>query len=347
MVLPVICLEKMFEAGRWHLRGIRVFYILLFIAGMMIHGCMFPTVKLFTDASDPLQEYVIEGDADEKVLVVPVYGIISDIPEKNLILSEPSMVQDVVSQLKLAEADPDVKAVLFKIDSPGGSVTASDLLYHEIKSFKERTGKKVTAVIMNVAASGGYYIALPADWIMAHPTSITGSVGVIFLHPRFYELMDKIGVGVAASTSGENKDMGSPFRKATDAEDAIFQSLTDSLGRRFVDLVIAHRHLKPDAVADVSTARIYLASEALALGLIDEIGYINNAVAHTKSLAGMDENSRVVVYRREKYPDDNLYNIQSRYGEGVPQLIDLGLPDTGFLNRAGFYYLWPSGVNGD
>lgn len=325
----------------------KVFYILLFIAGLLQSGCMFPTVKLFTDASDPLKEFVIEGEEDEKVLLVPVYGIISDIPNKGFILSEPSMVQDIVSQLKLAEADPDIKAVLLKIDSPGGSVTASDVLYHEIQSFKERTGVKVTAVIMNLAASGGYYVALPADWIMAHPTSITGSVGVIFLQPRFYELMDKIGVGVAASTSGENKDMGSPFRKATEAEDAIFQSLTDSLGRRFVDLVMAHRHLTPEAEADVSTARIYLAQEALALGLIDDIGYINQAVAHTKSLAGMDENSRVVVYRRVKYPDDNLYNIQSRYGEAPLRLIDLGLPDTGFLNRAGFYYLWPSGINGD
>lgn len=325
----------------------RFFYILLIIAGLMLNGCMFPTVKLFTDASDPLKEFVIEGDADEKLLLVPVYGFISDIPKKSLILSEPSMVQDIVSQLKLAEADSDIKAVLLKIDSPGGSVTASDVLYHEIQSFKERTGIKVTAVIMNVAASGGYYIALPADWIMAHPTSITGSVGVIFLQPRFYELMDKIGVGVEASTSGENKDMGSPFRKATDAEEKIFQGLTDSLGQRFMDLVLTHRHLTPDAAADVSTARIYLAHEAMELGLVDDIGYIDHAVAQTKLIAGMDEDSQVVVYRRVMYPDDNLYNIQSQYGETPIRLMDLGLPDAGFLKRAGFYYLWPSGIGGE
>lgn len=329
------------------MRQARYFYILFFIAGLLINGCMFPTVKLFTDASDPLKEFVLEGDEKGKVLMIPVYGIISDIPKKGMIFSEPSMVQDIVSQLKLAGADSEIKAVLFKIDSPGGSVTASDILYHEIKSFKERTGVKVTAVIMNVAASGGYYMALPADFIMSHPTSVTGSVGVIFLQPRFYELMDKIGVGVTANTSGENKDMGSPFRKTTDTEEKIFQSLTDSLGKRFVDLVVEHRGIGPEAVEDVSTARIYLAHEALTLGLIDEIGYIDEAITRTKELAGLDENSKVIVYRRVEYPDDNLYNIQSRYGNMKSPLIDLGLPDTSILNRAGFYYLWPSGVDGN
>jgi protease-4 len=306
---------------------------------------MFPTVKLFTDASDPLREFVIEGDKEGKVLMIPVFGIISDIPSKGMIFTQPSMVQDIVSQLQLAEKDPEIQAVLFKIDSPGGSVTASDILYHEIKSFKERTGVKVASVIMNVAASGGYYTALSSDLIVSHPTSVTGSVGVIFLQPKFYELMDKIGVGVSANTSGVNKDMGSPFRETTDAEEKIFQGLTDSLGKRFIDLVVAHRQISPEAIKDVATARIYLADEALAIGLIDEIGYIDDAISRTKEIADLDENSKVIVYRRVEYPDDNLYNTQAMAERMNSPLIDLGLPDTSFLNRAGFYYLWPSGVD--
>lgn len=323
----------------------RNFYLLLLVAGFLLNGCMFPTVKLFTDASDPLKEFVIEGDEEGKVLMIPVFGIISDIPSRGILFTQPSMVQDIVSQLQLAEKDPEIKAVLFKIDSPGGSVTASDILYHEIKSFKERTGVKVASVIMNVAASGGYYMALPSDLIVSHPTSMTGSVGVIFLQPKFYELMDKIGVGVSANTSGENKDMGSPFRETTDAEEKIFQSLTDSLGKRFIDLVVAHRQISPEALKDVASARIYLADEALVLGLIDEIGYIDDAISRTKEIADLDENSKVIVYRRVEYPDDNLYNTQARAGNMNSPLIDLGLPDTSFLNRAGFYYLWPSGVD--
>jgi protease-4 len=324
---------------------IRCFYLFFFISLFLLNGCMFPAVKLFTDASDPLKEFVLEGDEEGKVLMISAYGIISDIPKQGLFVTHPSMVQDIVSQLRLAEKDPEIKAILFKIDSPGGTVTASDILYHEIKSFKERTGVKVTAVIMNIAASGGYYMALPSDLIMSHPTSMTGSVGVIFLQPKLYELMDKIGVGVRANTSGENKDMGSPFRKTTDTEDKIFQSLTDSLGKRFFDLVIEHRKIGPEVMEDVSSARIYLAQEALTLGLIDEIGYITDAISRTKEMADLNENSQVIVYRRVEYPDDNLYNTQSRAGSMKSSLIDLGLPDTSFLNRAGFYYLWPSGID--
>ncbi len=326
------------------MRGRYYLFIFVMIAGLFINGCMFPTVKLFTDASDPLKEFTLEGEEEGKVLMIPVYGIISDISKKGMIQTEPSLVQDIVSQLKLAEEDSEIKAVLFKIDSPGGSVTASDVLYHEIKSFKERTGVKVTAVIMNVAASGGYYMALPADYIVAHPTSVTGSIGVIFLKPKFYGLMEKIGVDVKVNTSGENKDMGSPFRKETKAEDKIFQSLTDSLGKRFIDLVVENRGVSQKVVKDISTARIYLAGEALKLGLVDEIGYISDAISKTKELAGLDEKSKVVVYRRVEFPDDNLYNTQTRFQGKSYSLIDLGLPDMTMLSRPGFYYLWSAGI---
>lgn len=322
----------------------RYIAVLLMIAGLFINGCMFPTIKLFTDASDPLLEFTLSGDEEGKVLLIPVHGIISDFPKRGLIFTEPSMLQDIVSQLRLAEEDSEIKAVLFKIDSPGGSVTASDVLYNEIKLFKERTGVKVTALIMNVAASGGYYMALPADYIIAHPTSITGSIGVIFLQPKLYGLMDKIGVAVKVTTSGDKKDMGSPFRESTEAEDAIFQSLTDSLGKRFIDLVVENRKVSPEAINDISTARIYLADEAYELGLIDEVGYIDDAIARTKEQAGLDENSKVVVYRRVEYADDNLYNTQMQAGGVKYPLIDLGIPDTSMLSRGGFYYLWPAGI---
>jgi protease IV len=110
-------------------------------------------------------------------------------------------------------------------------------------------------------------------------------------------------------------------------------------------LVVEHRQISPEAVKDVSTARIYLAQEALTLGLIDEIGYISDAISRTKEIADLDANSEVIVYRRVEYPNDNLYNTQAKVGNMKSSLIDLGLPDTDFLNRAGFYYLWPSGVD--
>jgi protease-4 len=202
------------------------------------------------------------------------------------------------------------------------------------------------AVLMNVAASGGYYVALPADYIMAHPTSVTGSIGVIFLRPKVYGLMEKIGVDVAVNTSGQNKDMGSPFREATDEETDIFQTLTDSLGTRFSDLVLKHRQIDSDKFSEITSARIFLAQEAKDLGLVDEVGYVSDALVKTKSLAGLPQNSKVVVYRRNEYPNDNFYNTQSQFSGGGMQLVHLGLPDLEIFSQPGFYYLWPAGFQG-
>lgn len=323
----------------------RYIIILICITCAAMSACVSPNVKLFTGATDPLKEYTIEGEGAGKILMIPVKGIISDYSKKGILENSPSMVQDIVSQLHLAEKDSDIKAVMLTIDSPGGSVTASDILYHEIMKFKERSGDKVTAVLMNVAASGGYYIALSADYIIAHPTTVTGSVGVIFLRPKVYGLLDKIGVDVAVNTSGPNKDMGSPFREATAEEKEIFQNLTDSLGTRFIDLVLKHRDIKSKDYTEISNARIFLAQEAKDRGLVDDIGYISDALTKTRQLAGLPEDSKVVVYRRDKYPDDNLYNTQSQSGGGSVSLINLGLPELNMLSQPGFYYLWPGGFN--
>ena len=327
------------------MRAIRIKIVFLLIMSFLAAGCMSPKVKLFTDATDPLKEFTLAGEAEDKILLIPVNGIISDFSHKGLLRTKPSMVQEIVSQLRMAENDPAVKAVLFKIDSPGGTVTASDILYHEIREFKEKTDKVVTVSLMNVAASGGYYISLPADHIMAHPTSIAGSVGVIFIRPKINGLMEKIGVDVVTHTSGRHKDMGSPFREATSAEEEMFQGLADRLGERFLRLVKRHRYLDASELANVKTARIYLADEALEVGLVDEIGYLKDAVSKTREMAGLSEDSRLVVYRRTEYPNDNLYNTQTRYQAGRQALVDLGLPESAKFDRAGFYYLWPAGID--
>jgi protease-4 len=202
--------------------------------------------------------------------------------------------------------------------------------------------------MMGVAASGGYYISLPADYILAHPTTITGSIGVIFMRPKVTGLMHKIGIGMDVSKSGVNKDIGSPFRPATAEEEKIFQDLTDRLGVRFIDLVAKHRKLDPAIIAEIATARIYLASEALELGLVDEIGYLENAVLQAKKLAQLPEDAKVVVYRRTEYPDDNIYNTSTRYGGGELSVISVELlPDALNQFRTGFYYLWPVAAMAD
>ncbi len=203
---------------------IRIGIFILAIAALFTcSSCVKHQVTFFSETTEPLKEYTLQGTGKEKILMIPVKGAISD-SSKDLFLSrKPSMVQTIVSQLCKAEKDKDIKAVILEIDSPGGSVTASDMLYHEIVRFKERSGVKLAAVMMGVAASGGYYIALPADFILVHPTSITGSIGVIFLRPNLSGLMGKIGLEVEVDKLGKNKDMGSPFGRLRARSSRLFR----------------------------------------------------------------------------------------------------------------------------
>jgi len=315
------------------------------LIAMILAGCAGPRITLFPDASDPLREMTLEGTAEERIALIPITGIISDKPKGGFMQKTPGVVQEVVSHLRLAEKDDRVRAVLLKVDTPGGTTTASDILYHEIVSFKKRTGKKIVVCMMNVAASGGYYVSLPADVILAHPTTVTGSVGVILMRPEVSGLMEKIGVGVNVNKSGMNKDMGSPFRPITPEEENMLQELADRLGQRFVDLVKQHRRLDGQRLARVADARIFLAEDAVALGLVDKIGYLQDALDTARQLAGLDEKARVVTYRRTDYPDDNLYNnLTSRAEASMPRMVDTGPIGDLLSLDAGFYYLWPQAL---
>jgi protease-4 len=319
--------------------------IIAVVVVLFLIGCQAPKIRLFPSAADPLREYTLAGEEKGKVLVIPIRGTISDAPKRQFIITRPSMVQEVVSQLRKAEKDPEVKAIILKIDSPGGSVTASDILYNEIVAFKQKTKAKVVVAMMGVAASGGYYISLPADYILAHPTSVTGSVGVLFLRPDVTGLMDKIGIGVEVSKTGKNKDMGSPFRQATAEERQIIKDLIDQLGKRFLDRIAEHRKIDPESLKEISSARIFLADDALKLGMVDRVGYIAEAVSLAKKLAELPENAKVVVYRRTEYPDDNLYNTSTSHYEGRGlSIVSLDLPASLTSFQAGFYYLWQPGV---
>ncbi|EPR37550.1 signal peptide peptidase SppA, 36K type [Desulfovibrio sp. X2] len=298
-------------------------------------------LTLFPDYTEPLQEFTLQGEGQDKVLLVPVRGFIGEEPDKGVFVTRPSTVQEVASQLQKAEKDKDVKAVILVVDSPGGSTTASDIVYHELAQFKAKTGDKVVSCMMGLAASGGYYVSLAADRIVAHPTTITGSVGTIFLQPRISGLMDKIGVEVEAYKSGKEKDMGSPFRPATAEEKKLFQELIDDMNSRFLALVKDRRHLTDEQLAFVADAHVMTASQAKAAGLVDSIGFMQDAIAQAKSLAGLPEDARVVAYRRTAYADDSIYNpATSSVPTGNMKLVDLGAAQAALSMRPGFYWLW-------
>ncbi len=308
-----------------------------------LSGCGGININIFSDASDPLKEFVLEGEAREKILVIPIDGLISDRPDEGFLQTRPSIVQDVVSQLNRAKKDPDIKGLVLQINSLGGTVTASDILYHEIMRLKTERHLKITAAFMDLATSGGYYVALPSDRMYAHPTTITGSVGVLMIRPDITGLMDKIGVRVQIEKSGDKKDMGSFFRKTTEEEEEILQDLVDRLGKRFLDLVRKHRSMEADALSEAGSARIFLADDALKIGLVDRIGYVRDAVEGAIELSGAPQNARIVVYRRTEYPDDNYYNPLAFGARGpmkAADLLGLGVENAVSLLPPGFYYIW-------
>jgi protease IV len=330
----------------WGKIGPKIYGLFLcFLTVILVSGCGGIHLSLWPDRTKPLKERVLEGKGEGKVAIISIAGFISESPRKELTGKEPSLVQEVVAQLRLAEKDLEVKAILLKVSSPGGTVTASDLLYHEIMALKERKKTKIVVMMMSTAASGGYYVSLPGDVIYAHPTTITGSIGVIFLRPTVTTLMDKIGVTVEINKTGKNKDMGSPYRTASADEKEIFTGLIDKMGKRFIDLVSKHRKIDQPQLAEVASARIFLAEEALSLKLIDKIGYLPEALKEAKKQAGLSENAKVVIYRRAASPDENIYSAAPT-GEGTakPSLIDLPLTDLFPTLQAGFYYLWAPGL---
>ncbi len=323
----------------------RVKAILTVIITMMVFsGCSLPKFSLFPEEG-PLKETTLQGSADQKILVISINGVISDQPEKGLLRTQPSMVQEVVAQLRRAAQDPQIKAVLLKINSPGGTVTASDIIYHELIAFKKKTRAKLVVSMMDVTASGGYYVSLPAEWIMAHPTTVTGSVGVIFARPGVSGFMEKAGLRMEVSTSGKLKDMGSPFRPPTEEERAIFKELTNGLADRFLELVAEHRRISPQQREKIATARVFLADDAKALGLVDQVGYLNDAIEKARELAGLPPDARVIVYRRQVSEDDTIYNPTVRHvTDGGNALVPPILKPLSNSSEAGFYYLWPAAL---
>ena len=228
-----------------------------------------------------------------------------------------------------------VRAVVLRINSPGGTVTASDILYHEVMRFKERRKVPVVASILDVGASGGYYVALAADRILAHPTTVTGSIGVLMLTLNASGLLEKIGVSASYVKSGEFKDMGSPFRALRPEERALFQDLIDRFYARFVELVARSRKLDEAKVRGFADGRIYTAGEALSLGLIDQIGYLEDAIAAAKGAAGLKD-ARVVTYHRPRQYRATIYSSADTPGPTAT------LPDLARMVVSGprFLYLW-------
>ena len=298
----------------------------------------------FLGGHQPLEEVTVEGEGRDKILLVDLSGVISDMPSRRAfgLVEEESTVARIRSELERATDDHRVKAVVLRINSPGGGVTASDEIYGELVRFKRERKLPVVAALGDLAASGGYYVACAADRIVAHPTTVTGSIGVILMNFNLEGLLGKIGVQNETFKAGEHKDLLSPFRGATPEERRIVQSILDGLHARFVTVVRESRPgLATTRLAELTDGRIFDASAALDAGLVDQIGDLRAALDVAKAGARV-ERARVVMYRR---PSEGRENIYSRAG-GAPLQVNVLPVDLGGLTGTGprFMYLWAPGL---
>jgi len=318
------------------LTGLWCLGVLLFL----LAGCVTVKVPLWEEPG-PMKEKVVSGYGPQKILLMDLSGMLWEKPPRSWLglggrLSLPARVKE---ELEKASDDDKVRAVVLRLNSPGGTVTAADLIYHELRRFKEKGQRKIVACVVGLAASGGYYVAQAADVIMAQPTSIVGSIGVLALKFNVKELLDKLGVETELVKTGKLKDLWSPFRGATPEEARIMQGIIDDFQQRFVEVVAQGRSLPPAEVRKYADGRIFTATQALESKLIDRIGYLDEALELAQALAGVEE-ARVIVYH---YPGTYRGTI---YSQSLTETWRdwLPLPGAGVAPLTAeapeFYYLW-------
>ena len=308
-------------------------------------GCMPPSL-LITPVTSKRQLVETELSRDslfalDKIALIEVSGMIQNAPATRLLGEGEHSVSLLLEQLDKARRDPLVKAVILRINSPGGTVVASELMHDEITHFRGK-GKPVIAVMMDIAASGGYYIACACDEIVAQPSTITGSIGVIMLMFDVSGTMTKIGLKSEAITSGVHKDSGSPFRTMRPEERELFERIVQDMYGRFVKVVADGRpNLDEDAVRALADGRIYTASQALELGLIDRVATMREAIDSTRARVG-SKNIRLVTYHRPLGYRPNYYAEAPRTGGDV-NLLNIDLPSLVPPVTPQFLYLWSPG----
>ncbi|MCP4253366.1 MAG: signal peptide peptidase SppA [Candidatus Scalindua sp.] len=334
--------KKKSRVGFWISTSLAIFFFLcciaLFISLMglfVVKGAL--TTPVEDESTRKLTETIIGGSGTDKILLIPLKGVITGQSAKRFLQETPSIVDSVKQQLEQAQNDNDIKAVILEINSPGGGITASDIIYKKVLEFKEETDKKVIVCMQDVAASGAYYISAAADKIISHPTTITGSIGVIMPLINIASLVEKYGIEDNSIKSGDMKSIGSPLKKMTDAERKILYDIVDEMYTRFVDIIAVGRNMTIEDVKRLADGRIYTGRQALENGLVDQLGYIDDAIILAKNIAGLNE-AKVIKYKR-------MFNLAEIFEGSMDNLfgnrtIKFSLHASADNDFPGFMYLW-------
>lgn len=318
---------------------------LTFAAPLLLTGCFNGFVLKPVQLDAPVEETLVLDSQSwccrNKVALIDVEGMLLNARTSGLLGSGDNPVSLFRERLDAAASDSRVKAVVLRINSPGGAVTASDIMYEDLVRFRRDTNKPVVACMMDVAASGGYYVAMGADRVYAHPTTVTGSIGVIMSLYNASGLFEKIGLRTDPIKSGPNKDLANPGRPMSDEERGILQGMVNGFYDQFVRVVARGRQIPEERVRVLADGRVYTGLDAKQIGLVDEIGYLDDAIQCAMDLACVKD-AAVVAYDRCEGYRGSVY-------AGLPKLpsqinVKLDVPGLTGQGGAAFMYLWEPGA---
>jgi protease-4 len=266
--------------------------VFVWLIGIVLALGVLMVVIIMSGGGGEEGEYDLSG-AGQKIAVVNLTGTI---------LSS----REMVSTLKSLAENASVKAILLRVDSPGGGVAASQEIFEEVRKIRD-SGKPIVVSMGALAASGGYYVSCGATRIVANPGTITGSIGVIAEFPNFSKLMEKVGLEMNVVKSGDYKDSGSPFRQATKQDEQIFQGVVDDTYSQFLDVVSSERKLPLEKLKKIADGRVFTGVQALKLGLVDTLGSYEDAVDIAAKLGGIKGKPVVVEPRKQRPLADILF----------------------------------------
>jgi len=290
------------------------------------------------------EEVVLDGKGlfPRKIAIVEVEGLLLNARSGAFLRPTENSVSLFTQQMHKAENDPAVHAVVLRVNSPGGTVSASDAMYDIVMRFRNNSHKPVVASAQDVAASGAYYVSCAADKLVVQPTSVLGSIGVIFHTVDISGTLAKIGARTEAIKSGPLKDMGSPLKPLSDPERAVMQAMVNEYYARFKNIVKTSRRLDDATLADVTDGRVFTGQQAVSLGLADKTGQLIDAIQLAKNLADSPD-AEVVLYKRPHGFGGSIYaSDPSSPPQSNVVLLNLE-PSRAFL-PSGFYYLWEPGL---
>jgi protease IV len=322
----------------------------LALLAVCLTGCGMPSFLVTpVSSSYELKEEVVQKGNGDKIAILDVEGLLADVKTGGLLQATENKLSLFTQELDKAEKDDSVKAVVLRVNSPGGTVTTADTMYQEVKRFKEKTHKPVIAVTLEVCASGAYYVSCASDKIVVHPTSIVGSIGVIFETFDAADGLAYIGVYSRAVHSGTLKEMGTPFKHQTDLEKHVMQEMVNEYFTRFESIVKTNRPnvkeeppappaTQPSDYAGVFSGRVWSGQKAVELGLADQTGLLPDAIDLARQMAHSPK-ARAILYKRPYGYSGSIY-ATTQNPQPQSNVLQLSLPGMQSLVPSGFYYLW-------